>query len=152
MACHLGGSSLLFALPPQEFLLGHSFSAVQTARLGEVLCCSVLFALAPVCVSVCVCFCLCVGLVFLWLWPSIAWTGMQVDWNGNLIPYGSMACKSIWMPACTRLLGRGAATDVCHVILQVVCTAGLEASESVMLHHLHFWACTICSCATYFLL
>ena len=46
----------------------------------------------------------------------------------------------------------GAATDVCHVILQVVCTAGLEASESVMLHHLHFWACTICSCATYFLL
>ena len=77
MACHLGGSSLLFALPPQEFLLGHSFSAVQTARLGEVLCCSVLFALAPVCVSVCVFVFVC-GVSF-----PLALAIHCLDWNAG---------------------------------------------------------------------
>ena len=101
----------------------------------------------------CVCVCVCVWGLFSFgfghplLGLECRWTGMATLYPMAVWPANQFGCQLV-----PGYLAGGAATDVCHVILQVVCTAGLEASESVMLHHLHFWACTICSCAAYFLL
>ena len=124
------GHGPLCTTEPQEFKLGHSLSAVQSPRLGDILCCSVLFTLATVCVCVCVCLCVCVSMfVFVFVCVCVGSFLLAIhclDWNAGGLEWPP---HSLWPAQFTWQLLEG------HL------AGGLQLMFASCLH---CWICSTC--------